>query len=149
MDCLPEREMALIARLQGTEVHEWPASQRARLTSTLQQKEEELRSLRKGSRVTIGDIPEDVQLDKEGVLELVGGALRASEGQMVESLKREASLLSDILQLKLQQSALTTGRLHTPATSSKGSINRRSDTPAKENKQTAKTKSREKSVNPP
>ncbi|KAG7231325.1 hypothetical protein INR49_012165 [Caranx melampygus] len=88
---------------QGTEVHEWERQcQRARLTSTLQQKEEELRSLRNESR---------------GVLELVGGALRASEGQMVESLKREASFLSDILQLKLQQSALTTGRLHTPATS--------------------------------
>ncbi|AWO95605.1 Hypothetical protein SMAX5B_003905 [Scophthalmus maximus] len=48
--------------LQGIEPHEW---ERARLTSTLQQKEEELRSLRHGSRVTLGDIPDDVPLDEE------------------------------------------------------------------------------------
>ncbi|XP_023251167.1 uncharacterized protein C8orf74 homolog [Seriola lalandi dorsalis] len=117
---------------QGTEVHEWERQrQQTQLTSTLRQKEEELRSLRDGSRVTLGDIPEDVQLDKESVLELVRGALRATEGQMLQSLNQEASLLSDILQLKLQQAALATGRLHNPVTSSTGHISGCSVTPVK------------------
>lgn len=52
--------------LQGTDVHEWERQHRlAELTSTLRQKEETLKMLRDGSRVTLGevDVPED--LDKE------------------------------------------------------------------------------------
>ncbi|KAM7365384.1 hypothetical protein PAMP_016317 [Pampus punctatissimus] len=102
---------------QGTELHEWEHQrQQAQLTATLQQKEEELRSLRNRSRVTLGavDVPEDKQLDKEGVLELVRAAVRATEGQMLASLHKETSLLSDILQLKLQGAALASRRLHNP-----------------------------------
>ncbi|XP_035487806.2 uncharacterized protein C8orf74 homolog isoform X1 [Scophthalmus maximus] len=128
--------------LQGIEPHEW---ERARLTSTLQQKEEELRSLRHGSRVTLGDIPDDVPLDEEGVLELVRAAVRATEGQMLQSLNREASLLSDILQLRLQlrlqlqQAALAAGGRHNPVASTT-SLHPESTTAAKAKKQPAKSR---------
>uniref|UniRef100_A0A8D2ZGZ7 Uncharacterized protein n=1 Tax=Scophthalmus maximus TaxID=52904 RepID=A0A8D2ZGZ7_SCOMX len=127
---------------QGIEPHEW---ERARLTSTLQQKEEELRSLRHGSRVTLGDIPDDVPLDEEGVLELVRAAVRATEGQMLQSLNREASLLSDILQLRLQlrlqlqQAALAAGGRHNPVASTT-SLHPESTTAAKAKKQPAKSR---------
>ncbi|XP_039998409.1 uncharacterized protein C8orf74 homolog [Xiphias gladius] len=122
---------------QGTELHEW---EQAPLTSTLRQKEEELRSLRDGPRVTLGDIPEDVQLDEEGVLELVHTAVRATEGQMLASLNQEASLLSDILHLKLQQAPLATGRLQNPVPSNTGHVSLHPDSLAKAKIQTAKTK---------
>ncbi|XP_040888508.1 uncharacterized protein C8orf74 homolog isoform X2 [Toxotes jaculatrix] len=123
---------------QGTELHQWEhQQQQTQLTSALQQKEEELRSLRDGLRVTLGDIPEDVQLDKEGVLDVVRAAVSATEGQMLSSLNQEVSLLSDILQLKLQQASLATRRLHNPVPSNTGL---RPDTPAKTKTQTVKTK---------
>lgn len=53
--------------LQGTDVREWERRRRhAELTSVLLEKEEELRVLRDGSRVTLGevDFPED-ELDEE------------------------------------------------------------------------------------
>ncbi|XP_034720645.1 uncharacterized protein C8orf74 homolog isoform X2 [Etheostoma cragini] len=103
---------------QGTDLHEWEHQrQQAELTSRLRQMEERLRSLREGSRVTLEDVdvPEDNQLDEAGVLALVRGAVKATEGQMLASLSQEASLLSDILQLKLQLAALATRRLHNPA----------------------------------
>ncbi|TDG96165.1 hypothetical protein EPR50_G00236950 [Perca flavescens] len=103
---------------QGTDLHEWEHQrQQAELTSTLRKMEERLRSLREGSRVTLGevDVPEVNQLDEEGVLALVRAAVKATEGQMLASLNREASLLNDILQLKLQRAALATRRLHNPA----------------------------------
>nr|XP_033472244.1 uncharacterized protein C8orf74 homolog [Epinephelus lanceolatus] len=105
---------------QGTDLHVWEHQRRqAELASVLQQKEEKLQSLREGSRVTVGevDVPEDEQLDQQGVAALVRAAVKATEGQMLESLNQEASLLSDILQLKLQQAALATGRLHCPVLS--------------------------------
>lgn len=43
-------------------------------------------------------------------MELVRAAVRATESQIVASLVQEADLLSEILQLKLQQGALATGR---------------------------------------
>ncbi|XP_034051673.1 uncharacterized protein C8orf74 homolog isoform X3 [Gymnodraco acuticeps] len=100
---------------QGTDLHVWEHQRhREALTSMLRQKEEKLRSLRKGSRVTLGevDIPQDVQLDNEGVQALVRAAVKATEGQMLESLNREASLLVDILKFKLQQAAADKQRLH-------------------------------------
>ncbi|XP_078100280.1 uncharacterized protein C8orf74 homolog [Sander vitreus] len=104
---------------EGTDLHDWEHQrQQAELTSTLRQMEERLRSLREGSRVTLGevDVPEDNQPNEEGVLALVRAAVKATEGQMLASLNREASLLSDILQLKLQRAALATvRRLHNPA----------------------------------
>ncbi len=54
--------------LQGTDLHEWEHRRhQAELTSELRQKEEKLKSLRNGSRVTLGEIdaPEDEQLDEE------------------------------------------------------------------------------------
>ncbi|KAK5847536.1 hypothetical protein PBY51_016656 [Eleginops maclovinus] len=102
---------------QGTDLQEWEHQRhQEELTSMLRQKEEKLRSLRKESRVTLGevDIPQDEQLDKEGVLALVRAAVRATEGQMLESLNREASLLADILHIKLQQAATDNQRLHKP-----------------------------------
>uniref|UniRef100_UPI003AADD629 uncharacterized protein C8orf74 homolog n=1 Tax=Centroberyx gerrardi TaxID=166262 RepID=UPI003AADD629 len=102
---------------QGTELREWEHQrQQARLTATVRQKEEELRSLREGSKVTLGAVhaPEGGRLDKEGVLGLVRAAVRASGGQMLESLDQQASLVSDLMQLKLQQAALATRRLHSP-----------------------------------
>ncbi|XP_071320328.1 uncharacterized protein C8orf74 homolog [Trachinotus anak] len=135
---------------QGTELHEWERQRHeSQLTSALRQKEEELRCLRDGSRVTLGDIPEDAQQDKEGVLGLVHEAVRATEDQMQASLNQEASLLSDILQLKLQQAALATGRLHSPVTSSTGHISTPPDMPAKEKVQTTKTKTGAKSGKKP
>lgn len=58
----------IVTVLQGTDLHEWEHQRRqAELTSALLQKEETLKVLRNGSRVTVGevDIPEDEQLDKE------------------------------------------------------------------------------------
>ncbi|XP_035533484.1 uncharacterized protein C8orf74 homolog [Morone saxatilis] len=121
---------------QGTDLHEWEHQQhQAELTATLLQKEEKLKALRNGSRVTLGeiDVPEDEHLDKEGVLALIRAAVRATEDQMLASLTQEASLLSDILQIKLQQAALATGRLHNPVSS-------HPDAPAKAKPNTAKTK---------
>ncbi|MEQ2167053.1 hypothetical protein GOODEAATRI_000271 [Goodea atripinnis] len=51
------------------------------------------------------------------IMELVQSAVRTAEGQILGSLSQEASLLSDILQLKLQQEALATGRHHNTASS--------------------------------
>ncbi|KAE8278639.1 hypothetical protein D5F01_LYC23556 [Larimichthys crocea] len=109
---------------QGTDLHEWEHQRhQAELTSKLLQKEEELKVLRAGSRITLGavDVPEDEQLDKEGVSALVRAAVKATEDQMRASLTREASLISDLLQLKLQQAALATGRLQDHSSSSAGS----------------------------
>uniref|UniRef100_A0A667XUF9 Uncharacterized protein n=1 Tax=Myripristis murdjan TaxID=586833 RepID=A0A667XUF9_9TELE len=55
-----------------------------------------------------------VCLALQGVLELVRVAARASGGQMQACLKEETSLVSELLQLKLQQAALATRRLHCP-----------------------------------
>ncbi|XP_037617715.1 uncharacterized protein C8orf74 homolog isoform X2 [Sebastes umbrosus] len=100
---------------QGMDLHKWEQQRhQAELASMLRQKEEQLRSLREGSRVTLEelDVPEGEQLDKEGVLAVVRAAVRATEGQMLASLNQEASLLSDILQLRLQLGASATGGLH-------------------------------------
>lgn len=54
--------------LQGVDLQEWESQQHeASLTSTLEQKENELRCLRQGSRVTVEDITllEDKHLDKQ------------------------------------------------------------------------------------
>ncbi|KAJ4923987.1 hypothetical protein JOQ06_000229 [Pogonophryne albipinna] len=79
---------------QGTDLHVWEHQQHREALTSMLQKEEKLRSLRKGSRVTLGevDIPQDVQLDKEGVQELVRAAVRATEGQMLETAKAKAGL---------------------------------------------------------
>ncbi|KAM9334119.1 uncharacterized protein C8orf74 homolog [Symphorus nematophorus] len=125
---------------QGTDLHEWEHQRRqAELTSMLLQKEEELKELRGRSRVTLEkvDIPEDERLDKEGILALVREAVRATENKMLASLTQEVSLLSEILQLKLQQAALATRRLHNPTPSSTGS---HVDAPAKANTHSSKTK---------
>lgn len=52
---------------------------------------------------------------------MVRAAVKATEDQMRASLTREASLISDLLQLKLQQAALATGRLQDHSSSSAGS----------------------------
>lgn len=125
---------------QGTDLQEWESQQhQARLTSALQQKEKELRCLRHGSRVTLEDIilPKDEHLDQEGILKLVRAAVRTTEGQILESLIQEASLLSEILQLKLQQEALATGRHNN--TSANTEPHQRPATETKANIQTAKT----------
>ncbi|XP_045911026.1 uncharacterized protein C8orf74 homolog isoform X1 [Micropterus dolomieu] len=131
---------------QGTDLHEWEHQRhQAELSSMLRHKEEKLQLLREGSRVTLGevDVPEDEQLDKEGVLALVRAAVRATEGQVLASLNQETSLLSDILQLKLQQAALATGRLHNPVTSNTGHVNLLPDAQAKAKLHTAKAGLRE------
>ena len=56
----------IVSIAQGTELHEWERQrQQTQLSSSLRQKEEQLRSLRLGPRVTLGDIPEAEHLDKE------------------------------------------------------------------------------------
>uniref|UniRef100_A0AAQ5YF57 Uncharacterized protein n=2 Tax=Amphiprion ocellaris TaxID=80972 RepID=A0AAQ5YF57_AMPOC len=124
---------------QGTDLHEGETQQLlAKVTSALQQKEEELRSLREGSRVTLSEVslPEDEHLDKQSILELVRAAVRATKGQIEESLNHEATLLGDILQLKVQQAALATRRHHNTV-SSNTAHNKRPDMSAK-----AKSKTR-------
>ncbi|XP_042368754.1 uncharacterized protein C8orf74 homolog [Plectropomus leopardus] len=131
---------------QGTDLHEWEHQhQRGKLTSMLRQKEEMLQGLREGSRVTLGevDVPENEQLDKEGVVALVRAAVRATEGQMLQSLNQEASLLSDILQLRLQQAALATGRLHSPVLCNTSHSGAHPDAAGKAKQHTAKTGQRE------
>lgn len=71
---------------------------------------------------------------------MVRAAVKATEGQMLASLNREASLLSDILQLKLQQAALATGRRHNSVHSSASQLSLHPDTPAKAKIQRTKTK---------
>ncbi|KAM4711431.1 LOW QUALITY PROTEIN: uncharacterized protein C8orf74 homolog [Anableps anableps] len=102
---------------QGTDLQEWEAQsqERTKLASSLQQMEEKLRCLRAGPRVTLGaiNVPSDRELDKESVLELVRSAVKATEGQMLASLSEEASLLTNIFELKLQLGALAArGRLN-------------------------------------
>ncbi|XP_030265299.1 uncharacterized protein C8orf74 homolog isoform X3 [Sparus aurata] len=129
--------------LQGTDVREWERRRRhAELTSMLLEKEEELRVLRDGSRVTLGevDFPED-ELDEEGVLAVVRAAVRATEDQMMASLTQEASLLSDIMGLKLQQAALSTGGLHNPCRAHHTVS--RTGTPSKTAQRPAKTKKKD------
>ncbi|XP_029929372.1 uncharacterized protein C8orf74 homolog [Myripristis murdjan] len=102
---------------QGTELSEWEHQrQQDQLASSLQQKEEQLKCLREVSKVALGEVnvPDHGRLDREGVLELVRVAARASGGQMQACLKEETSLVSELLQLKLQQAALATRRLHCP-----------------------------------
>ncbi|KAM4559514.1 uncharacterized protein C8orf74 homolog isoform 2-T2 [Odontesthes bonariensis] len=100
------------ALAKGTDLHQWETQiqHRARLFSSLQQKEEELRCLRDGPRVTLeaGGLPEDRKLDKPSILELVQAEVRTAESQIVATLNQEASLLADILLLKVQQGALAT-----------------------------------------
>nr|XP_046238891.1 uncharacterized protein C8orf74 homolog [Scatophagus argus] len=122
---------------QGSDIHEWEHRRhQAELTSKLLEKERQLKVLREGPRFTLGEVdaPEDVQLDKEGVLVLVRAAVKAAENQMLESLTQEASLLGDIVQLKLQRAALATGRLHNPVPGP------HPDAPAKTKPRTAKSK---------
>ncbi|XP_026219503.1 uncharacterized protein C8orf74 homolog [Anabas testudineus] len=124
---------------QGTDLHEWEHQRRqAQLTSTLQQKEAELRSLRNKMRVNLEEVsvPVDEQLDTKGVVELVRAAVKNTEGQLLVTLDQEVSLLCDVLQLKLQQAALATGRLYSPVPD--GHINLHADTSPKENMLTAK-----------
>lgn len=71
-------------------------------------------------------------------MKLVRAAVRATEGQILESLIQEAGLLSDILQLKLQQEALATGR-HNDASNTNTEPQQRPATETKANIQTAKT----------
>lgn len=64
----PQADQCTVLALQGTDVHEWERQRhRAELTSMLRRKEEELKMLRDGSRVTLRglDVPEDERLDKE------------------------------------------------------------------------------------
>lgn len=163
----------IVFLLQGTDVREWERRRRhAELTSVLLEKEEELRVLRDGSRVTLGevDFPED-ELDEEvrlavrlknsesirehlqwtdyhcvchcaqGVLAVVRAAVRATEDQMMASLTQEASLLSDIMGLKLQQAALSTGGLHNPCRAHHTVS--RTGTPSKTAQRPAKTKKKD------
>ena len=62
----PDQRTVLM--LQGTDVDKWEAQikHRARLFASLQQKEEELRRLRDGPRVTLEgfSLPKDGRLDK-------------------------------------------------------------------------------------
>ncbi|XP_041821735.1 uncharacterized protein C8orf74 homolog [Chelmon rostratus] len=131
--------------VKGMDLHEWEHQRRqAELTSMLRLKEEKLKVLRLGSRVTLAEVnvpdDDDNELDKEGVLALVQAAVKATEGQMLASLTQEASLLSDILQLKLQQAALTTGRLHNPVPSTTGHISSHPDAPVNPKPDKAKPK---------
>ncbi|XP_030012864.1 uncharacterized protein C8orf74 homolog [Sphaeramia orbicularis] len=125
---------------QGTELHEWEHQQQlAKLILALQQKEEELERLRNGTRVTVEctDIPGDEQLDKEALVKAVRAAVKATEGQILESLDQEATLLNEILELKLQHTVLATRRLHNPLSSSSGHVSTNS---AKTKVHTGKTK---------
>ncbi|XP_008295999.1 uncharacterized protein C8orf74 homolog [Stegastes partitus] len=115
--------------VQGTDLHEGEAQQDlAKVTSELQQKEEELRSLREGSWFTLSKagMPEDEHLDKQSILEVVHATLRTTKEQIEASLNQEVTLLGEILQLKVQHAALATGRHHNT-----GHTSRRPDTPAK------------------
>ncbi|XP_069568923.1 uncharacterized protein C8orf74 homolog [Brachyistius frenatus] len=90
----------------------------ARLGSTLQKKEEELRCLRAGPRVAVEEIcvPEDSP--QKSLLDLVRAAVKATEEQIQASLNREVALLRDILQLKLQEAASAKGRRQNTTTTS-------------------------------
>lgn len=71
---------------------------------------------------------------------MVRAAVKATEDQILASLTQEASLLSDIMQLKLQQAALATRRHQNPVPSNTGHIDSHPDAPAKAKLPTAKTK---------
>ncbi|XP_041834451.1 uncharacterized protein C8orf74 homolog isoform X3 [Melanotaenia boesemani] len=136
---------------QGTELQERETQPQLEtgLASALQQKEEELRHLRDGARITLGDIsvPEDKHLDTQRALELIrAAAVQASESQIVASLTQEAALLTEILQLKLQQEAVATrGHCSTPPTNTGDVSSQRS---SKSKVTPVKSKTGEKSGNP-
>ncbi|XP_041834449.1 uncharacterized protein C8orf74 homolog isoform X2 [Melanotaenia boesemani] len=137
--------------LEGTELQERETQPQLEtgLASALQQKEEELRHLRDGARITLGDIsvPEDKHLDTQRALELIrAAAVQASESQIVASLTQEAALLTEILQLKLQQEAVATrGHCSTPPTNTGDVSSQRS---SKSKVTPVKSKTGEKSGNP-
>lgn len=72
---------------------------------------------------------------------MVRAAVRATEDQMMASLTQEASLLSDIMGLKLQQAALSTGGLHNPCRAHHTVS--RTGTPSKTAQRPAKTKKKD------
>ncbi len=152
-------------------MHEWKRQRRqSELASLLLQKEEMLKALQDGSRVTVGDVDVDkevrankrdikqrssesiweylsgldwhcVFLSVQGVSAAVRTAVKATEGQIVDSLTEEASLLNEIQQLKLQQEALATGRLQSPAPSNTDQHGSRLDTPEKAKTKTGRRES--------
>ncbi|XP_041638094.1 uncharacterized protein C8orf74 homolog [Cheilinus undulatus] len=110
-----------------------PLAQGTAVTPELQQKIEELKLLRDGSRVSLGDIvvPEGEELSEQGLLSLVRTAVSATQDQMLQSLTQEALLLSDIQHIKLQQASAATGRLHSPVLSNTGQSSSRQEAPTK------------------
>jgi len=73
-------------------------------------------------------------------LELVQAEVRTSESQILATLNQEASLLTDILLLRLQQEALATGGHPSTAPFQTGSTSKHSDAAATAKLQTSKTK---------
>ncbi|XP_034533672.1 uncharacterized protein C8orf74 homolog [Notolabrus celidotus] len=133
---------------QGMDPCDWEHQcHQAKLTLLLQQKAEELRVLREGARVTLGEVsvPEDEELNEQEILALVRTAVRTTQDQMLASLTDEASLLCDIQQIKLQQAALATGGLHNPvlAETSQSSSNLDAPVKASPNSANSKTERRE------
>ncbi|KAM3585474.1 uncharacterized protein V6R79_018426 [Siganus canaliculatus] len=88
---------------QGMDVEEWERRQ-AELMTSLSEKEEELKVHRDRSKVTLEELnlSENKQLAKEEILKLARSTLNVTEDQILTSLDQEASMLSDILGLKLQ-----------------------------------------------
>ncbi|XP_029941588.1 uncharacterized protein C8orf74 homolog [Salarias fasciatus] len=110
---------------EGTDLHEWEAQRHEDgLGSELEQKQEELRRLRDGPRVSLKDV--DVPSD-QGAAEFVREAVRSAGGQILENLNREVHLMGDIQELTRQRQAATTSR------------GRQSDSPQAK-QQTAKTR---------
>ncbi|XP_028328167.1 uncharacterized protein C8orf74 homolog [Gouania willdenowi] len=91
----------------GSDEQEYETLQKLlKLTLALQAKEEELKRLREGPRVSLTNSA--TREDNQGLQDVVHSALKATEEQTRDTLNQEASLLRDIQELQLQHQSLTT-----------------------------------------
>ncbi|KAM6945768.1 uncharacterized protein C8orf74 homolog [Aplochiton taeniatus] len=105
---------------EGTDRTVWEWQHKlAHITVARQQKEAELHHFREGPEVTVLalDVPKEKHLDKKAVRELVRSAVRARGDLLLGRLLRESSLTNELLELRLQQTAMATrGPHHTDTT---------------------------------
>ncbi|XP_029696260.1 uncharacterized protein C8orf74 homolog isoform X2 [Takifugu rubripes] len=128
---------------QGVDLQEWESEEKeAELRALLQQKEEKLKQLRNGERVSVEEIevPEDGEANREKLFVSLNSAVKATKEQILASLTQEVNLLTEILQLKLKKAEMTTRGPQTAAESNPDNSNSQPETTVKGKKLKSKTK---------
>eukprot|EP00066_Takifugu_rubripes_P015226 XP_011604492.1 PREDICTED: uncharacterized protein LOC101061345 [Takifugu rubripes] len=136
-------ETAIQLRMEGVDLQEWESEEKeAELRALLQQKEEKLKQLRNGERVSVEEIevPEDGEANREKLFVSLNSAVKATKEQILASLTQEVNLLTEILQLKLKKAEMTTRGPQTAAESNPDNSNSQPETTVKGKKLKSKTK---------